>query len=332
VTDCIRLAHGSGGRLTHRLIRDIFRRHFGDDVPLDDSFIARSPGERIAVTTDAYVVDPIFFPGGDIGRLAVSGTVNDLAVQGAMPVYIAVAFVLEEGLPLNELEQVVQSMAATCAGVGARIVAGDTKVVPRGKGDRLFVATSGLGVVLSPWPLSGANARAGDVVLVSGPVGEHEMAILVSRSGIELGGEFRSDVAPVLDLARALWESCEVHAMRDPTRGGLATALNEIARQSQVAIEVDEGQVPVRSEILGACELLGFDPLYLACEGRLIAVVPEAEAERALSVMRSQPLGRDAAVIGRVLPEPKGRVYLRTSVGGRRILDLLSGEQLPRIC
>ncbi|MDZ7374460.1 MAG: hydrogenase expression/formation protein HypE [candidate division KSB1 bacterium] len=328
----IRLAHGSGGRLTLRLIEEVFRARFGVNEPPDDSFVTDLPHERIAVTTDAHVVEPIFFPGGDIGRLAICGTVNDLAVQGAVPRLITAAFVLEEGLSLVELDRIVASMAQAAETVGARIVAGDTKVVPKGKGDKVYIVTTGLGVVESPYPLSGSNARPGDVVLVSGPVGEHEMAIIAARSGIALDGDFCSDVAPLLDLAAALWRSCEVHAMRDPTRGGLATTLNEISRQSRVAIEVDERSVPVRPEVLGACELLGFDPLYLACEGRLVAVVPESEAERALTVLRTHPLGREAAVVGRVLREPEARVYLRTGIGGRRILDLLSGEQLPRIC
>ncbi len=314
------------------MIDELFRKHFGSDVPADDSFVDDFPGEQLALTTDAHVVDPIFFPGGDIGRLSVNGTVNDLVVQGAEPLFIAAAFILEEGLLVEELERIVRSMADAAREVGVRIVAGDTKVVPRGSGDRVFITTTGVGAVRSHHSISGANARPGDVVLVSGPVGDHEMAIVAARSGIELEGDFRSDTAPLLDLARPLWESCEIHVMRDPTRGGLATTLNEIARQARVAIEIDEGEVPVRPEVQGACELLGFDPLYLACEGRLVVLLPQEEADRALEIMKANPLGRQAAKVGRVVPEPPGKVYLRTRIGGRRVLDLLSGEQLPRIC
>lgn len=328
----IRLAHGSGGRLSHRLIEQVFRPRLGVDAPLDDSFVFDVSRGRLAITTDVHVVDPIFFPGGDIGRLAICGTVNDLVVQGARPQYIAAAFVLEEGLPLAELERILESMAHAATEAGVRVTAGDTKVVPRGKGDKVFVTTTGIGEIVAGYPISGANARPGDAVLVSGPIGDHEMAIVAARAGIELEGEFRSDVAPLTDLVLPLLETCEVHAMRDPTRGGLATTLNEIARQSRVGIELDEGSVPVRPEVLGACELLGFDPLYLACEGRVVVILPDKEADRALETLRTHPLGQGAARIGRVVGEPAGKVFLRTRIGGRRVLDMLSGEQLPRIC
>jgi len=329
----IRLAHGSGGRLTHELIQKVFRPHFDDSLPLDDSAVLDFPPGRLAFTTDVHVVDPIFFPGGDIGRLSVCGTVNDLAAQAARPLYLTAAFVLEEGLSLNDLERVVKSMRQAADEAGVRVVAGDTKVVPKGKGDKVYIATAGVGVVPVGRQVSGANARPGDAVLISGTVGDHGMAVLSVRSGIAFESTMVSDVAPLNDLVESLFRAgLDVHVLRDPTRGGVATTLNEIARQSGVAIEVEEEAVLLRPEVLGACELLGFDPLYVANEGKMLVFVPAAEGNRALEILRAHPLGREAAVIGRVLEGPAGRVFLRTQIGGRRILDMLSGEQLPRIC
>ena len=329
----IRLAHGSGGRLTQELIEQVFRRYLGHSLPLDDSAVLDFPPGRLAFTTDAHVVDPIFFPGGDIGRLAVCGTVNDLAAQAARPLYLSAAFVLEEGFSVSDLERVVRSMRQAADEAGVRVVTGDTKVVPRGKGDRVYVTTSGVGVVAPDRRVSGANAQPGDVVLISGTVGDHGMAVISVRSGISFETDLVSDVAPLNGLVEALFQAgVQVHALRDPTRGGVATTLNEIARQSGVAIEVDEASVPLRPEVIGACELLGFDPLYVANEGKMLVFVPAEDAEKTLQTLRAHPLGRHAAAIGRVLDEPPGRVFLKTQIGGRRILDMQSGEQLPRIC
>ena len=351
--DKILLAHGSGGKLSHELIATVFRPAFsnpaldqGDDsavLPLAaiGYQLSAISQQRLAFTTDSYVVKPLFFPGGDIGRLAVSGTVNDLAVMGATPLWLAAAFVIEEGLPVATLQRVVASMRATAAEAGVTIVTGDTKVVERGGADGLFVNTAGVGIVPEGVDISGANARPGDVVIVSGPIGDHGIAVVSQREGLAFQTTIESDVAPLNGLVAAMLTSNvkspessvnNIHAMRDPTRGGLATTLNEIARQSGVAIRLEEAAIPVRDGVRAACELLGYDPLYVANEGKLVAVVAPEAAEAILAAMRRHPLGAEAAIIGTVAAEPAGRVLLRTRIGGTRLVDMLTGEMLPRIC
>lgn len=333
--DHIILGHGSGGRLTQQLIESYFFRALGNPVLLrgEDAAIVESHGRRLAICTDSHVVKPLFFPGGDIGRLSVCGTVNDLAMMGAQPCWITAAFILEEGFPLADLERILASMQQAAQEAGVTVVAGDTKVAERGAADGLFISTSGVGWIPPVRNVSASGARAGDTLLVSGTLGDHGMAVLAARGELALEGDLRSDVAPLNGLVEALFEAgVEVHTLRDPTRGGLATALWEIARQSGVGVELEEAALPARPEVRGACELLGFDPLYVANEGKLVAVVSQAHAERALQAMRDHPLGREAAIIGQVLAEPAGRVLMRTAIGSRRVVEPLSGEMLPRIC
>ncbi len=332
------LGHGSGGRLSQALLEQVFLPRFSGETlaRLEDHAALRLPlaqGDRLAFTTDSFVVSPLFFPGGDIGRLAVCGTVNDLCVGGAVPIALSAAFVLEEGLELELLARIVDSMAAACREAGVEIVTGDTKVVERGKADGVFITTSGVGVVPSARAPSIANVLPGDALLVSGPIGDHGIAILSAREGIELETVLTSDCAPLASLARAPYEiGLNVRFMRDPTRGGLSGVLSDVARHSQVGVWIDEGWVPVRREVRAACELLGLDPLYVACEGRLVMAVPAAEAEHALGALRSHPQGRDAAIIGHATEQSRGLVRMRSRVGGERVVPLLSGEQLPRIC
>jgi hydrogenase expression/formation protein HypE len=336
--DRITLGHGSGGRLSAELVERVFVPAFQSPVidALEDQAVFDLPlaaGARVAITTDSFVVHPLFFPGGDIGKLAVCGTVNDLAVGGAIPRLVTAAFVLEEGLALSDLERAVASMARTADALGVEIVAGDTKVVERGKGDGIFVTTTGLGVVPPGRRLSIAAAEPGDAVIVSGTIGDHGVAILSVREGLELETALVSDCAGLCDLTRAMLEVCpRIRAMRDPTRGGLSAVLSELARRSNVGVELEEAALPVRREVRAACELFGLDPLYVACEGRLMAVAAPADAERLVAAMRSHPLGRDAAVVGRVVAEHHGVVTLRPRFGGERVVPQLSGEQLPRIC
>jgi hydrogenase expression/formation protein HypE len=330
------LGHGSGGRLTHDLVTGMFLPAFRNDAlaALEDQAIVRVAGARIAFTTDAFVVRPIFFPGGDVGKLAVHGTVNDLAVGGAVPLFLSAAFILEEGLALPDLERVVASMRAACEEANVKLVTGDTKVVERGKGDRIFITTAGVGVVPEGVELSAANARPGDRVLLSGTVGDHGVAVLSVREGLEFETALESDTCPLHGLASAILEAAPgaVRCMRDPTRGGLATALNEIARASRVAVAIDEAAVPVRDGVKGACELLGLDPLYVANEGKLVAVAAPDAAPAVLAAMRAHEYGRDAAIVGEVTAEAAPAVVLRSIVRGTRILPMLAGEQLPRIC
>jgi hydrogenase expression/formation protein HypE len=289
--------------------------------------------ERLAFTTDTFVVKPAFFPGGDIGSLAVHGTVNDLAMCGAEPLFLRAGYLLEEGFPMRDLERVVASMAAACAAAGVPLVTGDTKVVDKGKGDGIYVNTSGVGRVRDGVSVGPGRAVAGDAVIVSGPVGDHGIAVMAAREGIDFETALLSDSAPVLAPVRALLDAVpDTHVLRDPTRGGLATALCEIALSSKMGIRLEEGEVPVRPEVRAACELLGFDPLYVACEGRFLAIVPGERAEAALSAVRSQPGGEGARRIGAVVAEDPGRLVLRTRIGSHRLLERLSGEQLPRIC
>jgi hydrogenase expression/formation protein HypE len=334
--DAIVLGHGSGGRLSRELFTKVFRPALGADRAFgdEDQAVLPMPGSgRLAVTTDSFVVHPLVFPGGDIGSLAVHGTVNDLAVGGARPLYLTASFILEEGLSMSLLGRIVDSMRRACESVPVRLVAGDTKVVDRGKADGVFITTTGVGVVPDGVELSATRARAGDRVIVSGPIGDHGIAILAARQGIELETTLESDSAPLYALTRAmLAASTEIRCMRDPTRGGLSSALNEIAAASDVGISLVEKLLPVRPEVRGACELLGLDPLYVACEGRLVAIVSADAAETVLAAMRREPLGRDAAVVGRVVAEHPRVVSIRSLVGGERTVALLSGEQLPRIC
>jgi hydrogenase expression/formation protein HypE len=344
----ILLGHGSGGKLTHDLIRDLFLAHFSGPslAKLDDSAVVlptsgavsqtEGPGpasRRMALTTDGYVVKPLFFRGGDIGRLAVCGTVNDLAMVGATPLYLSSAFVIEEGLDLDVLRQVVASMEAAAAESGVEIAAGDTKVVEKGKADQLFITTAGLGLVPEDVDISGSNALPGDVVILSGAIGDHGIAVVSEREGLAFETIIVSDVAPLNHLVSALLEaSSGVHVLRDPTRGGLATTLNEIALQSQVTISIEEAKIPVHDGVRAACEMLGYDPLYVANEGKLVSIVERADADCVLEAMRQDPQGREAAIIGEVTDQPRSRVLLTTEIGGTRIVGMLAGAMLPRIC
>lgn len=329
------LGHGSGGRLTADLIAKVFLPAFPGEVlaALEDQATVRVGGARVALTTDSFVVRPLFFPGGDIGRLAVHGTVNDLAVGGARPLFLAAAFILEEGLALSDLRRVVDSMRRACEEAQVTLVAGDTKVVDRGKGDQIFITTTGVGLVPEGRALSISSARPGDAVLVSGTLGDHGIAILSVREGIEFETALESDSAPLTGLVSAMLDaSPRIRCLRDATRGGVSSALNELAAASRVGVELVESAIPIKASVRGACEMLGLDPLYVANEGKLIAAVPEADAECVLAAMRAHPLGRDAAVVGRVVGDHPGMVTLRTLIGGERIVSLLAGEQLPRIC
>ena len=332
--DTVQMAHGGGGRLMKELIEGVFLPALGTDPQgLHDSAVVEAGGARLAFTTDGFVVHPRRFPGGDLGELAVYGTVNDLAMAGARPLALSAAFILEEGLPFEELAGLVASMKAAADRCGVRIVTGDTKVVDRGKGDGAFITTTGLGLVPAGVDIHPRRVRPGDAVLVTGDLGRHGIAVMSVREGLAFETPVASDCGPVHDLAATLLEAgLDIHCLRDPTRGGLASVLNEIATAAGVAIEAREEAVPVDEAVAAACEILGLDPLYVACEGRMVAFLPEAEAERALALLRAHPEGAGAAIVGRVLEGPGGRVTLRTPLGTSRLLDLLSGEQLPRIC
>ncbi|MBI3670034.1 MAG: hydrogenase expression/formation protein HypE [Acidobacteria bacterium] len=336
--DEVLLGHGSGGKLSAELIRHLFLPAFQNPVlaRLDDQAIVSVNGLRLAFTTDSFVVSPLFFPGGDIGSLAVYGTVNDLAMGGAQPLCLSAAFILEEGLPMDTLRQVVTSLRRAAAEIGVDVVTGDTKVVEKGKGDGLFINTSGLGLVPEGINLSANQARPGDRILLSGAIGEHGIAILAQREGLEFEGRVESDTAPLHTLVAAMLAGADlpsaIRCLRDPTRGGLSSALNEIASQSHVGMVIDERAIPVSEEVRGACELLGLDPLYVANEGKLLAIVEAYVAEKVLEVMRAHPQGRQAQIIGTVTESNPGWVSMRTALGTTRIVDMLAGDQLPRIC
>jgi hydrogenase expression/formation protein HypE len=331
----ITLAHGAGGKATHNLIDAIFLDAFRNPQleRLSDAAALTVGGARLAFTTDSYVVSPLFFPGGDIGELAVNGTVNDLAMAGARPLVLSAGFILEEGFPTDDLRRIVASMAAAARAAGVQVITGDTKVVQRGKGDGCYINTAGIGVRERDCELDAANARPGDAILVSGPIGDHGVTVMLARGELDISADVRSDTAPLHTLTAALLDAVPgTRLLRDATRGGVATILNEVAVASQVAVVVDEATVPVRDEVQGASELLGIDPLYVACEGRLVAVVPAGDADAALAALRGHPLGTGAAVIGRVVDDPPGLVLLKTTFGGTRIVDMLVGDPLPRIC
>jgi hydrogenase expression/formation protein HypE len=329
------LGHGGGGRLTAELIEKIFLPAYTNPIlaELNDQAIFAINGVRLAFTTDSFVVKPLFFPGGDIGRLAVHGTVNDLAMAGARPLYLSAAFVLEEGFSVAALAKIADSLGAAAREAGVVVVTGDTKVVEQGHGDGVYINTSGVGVIEHGCQIAADRARPSDWVLVSGPVGDHGMAVMARREGLEVNCPIESDSAALHELVAAMLATTDaIHCLRDPTRGGLATALNEIATRSEVGIALEESTIPVRESVRGLCELLGLDPLYVACEGRLLAVVGEEAGPRVLAAMRQHPLGQEAVRIGHVVSEHRAPVVMHTCVGGTRIVDVLSGEQLPRIC
>ena len=334
--DQIVMGHGAGGRMSHQLIQRAFLPAFSNPaLQAGDDAARLDPGllQHLSISTDSHVVWPLFFPGGDIGRLAVCGTVNDVAMLGARPLYLTAGFILEEGLPMETLRRVIASMQAAADEAGVQIVAGDTKVVQKGKADGLYITTAGVGIVRPGLTIGGAQAKPGDVVLLSGPIGDHGIAVLGARGELGFESSIQSDVAPLNHLIDAMLDaSPNVHVLRDPTRGGLATTLNEIAGQSGVGITLVEKDIPVRPQVSGACEMLGFDPLYIANEGKLVAIVAPADANAVLSAMRNTRYGEDAVRIGEVAGEPRGRVLLKTTLGSTRLVDMLAGEMLPRIC
>ncbi|MDQ1488947.1 MAG: hydrogenase expression/formation protein HypE [Actinomycetota bacterium] len=332
----ITLAHGAGGKATHTLIDALFLEAFRNPLleAMEDQAVLSVGGARIAFTTDSYVVSPIFFPGGDIGDLAVNGTVNDLAMSGARPLYLSCGFILEEGFPVADLQRIAASMAVAAQAAGVTIVTGDTKVVQRGKADGCFINTAGVGLLERPVELGAHRCRPGDAIIVSGPIGDHGVTIMLARGELEIEADVKSDTAPLHDLVAAVLDAVPdgVRAMRDATRGGVATILNEMAKASNVAVIIEEDRVPVRPEVNGACEILGIDPLYVACEGRFVIVVDGEAAQDALAALQSQPGGERAAIIGRIKDDPPGLVLLKTGFGGTRIVDMLVGDPLPRIC
>ncbi|MBI5659744.1 MAG: hydrogenase expression/formation protein HypE [Nitrosomonadales bacterium] len=332
----IDLSHGGGGRAMAQLIEEIFRAAFANEYLAqgnDGAVLPVPEGGRMVMTTDAHVVSPLFFPGGDIGCLSVHGTINDLAVMGARPLWLAASFILEEGLPLADLRRITDSMAQAARAAGVPVVTGDTKVVERGKGDGIFITTTGVGVVADGLVLSGDRARPGDAILLSGTIGDHGMAVMSRRENLAFDAPIESDTAALHGLVAGMLASgADIHAMRDPTRGGLAVALNEIARQSGVGMVLDEAGIPLRPAVEAACEFLGYDPLYVANEGKLVAICAEGDAARLLAAMRAHPLGRESAIIGAVQACPHRFVQMKTRFGGNRNVDWLTGEQLPRIC
>ena len=331
----VEMMHGSGGRAMAQLIDELFASRLDNPYPGrgNDAAVLPAAVGRLVVSTDSHVVSPLFFPGGDIGCLSVNGTINDVAVMGATPLYLAAGFILEEGFPLADLARIVDSMAQAATAAGVPVVAGDTKVVQRGRGDGVYITTTGVGVVADGEDWSGDRARPGDRIIVSGGIGEHGMAIMAQRESIGFAADIVSDTAPLHGLIAAMRASgADIHVLRDPTRGGVATTLNEIARQSRVGMMLQENAVPLQPQVAAACEFLGLDPLYVANAGKLLAIVAAGDAERLLAAMRAHPLGRHAALIGSVHDDAHCFVQMSTSLGGRRIVDWLSGDQLPRIC
>ncbi|MCG8637595.1 MAG: hydrogenase expression/formation protein HypE [Desulfobacterales bacterium] len=331
----ILLDHGSGGKVSHAMFSDLILPLFDSPelAKQDDGAVLEVPEGRLAFSTDSYVVDPIFFPGGNIGDLAVNGTVNDISMCGAIPLYISVGLIIEEGLPVKDLKLILETMAGAAGKAGVRIVTGDTKVVPRGKADKIFINTSGVGVIPEGVDVSGSQAQPGDKIIVSGTIADHGITVLSEREGLKFDSDVQTDSAPLNHMVKAILDSgCEVHVLRDPTRGGLGTTLNEIAGQSGVGIRLYEDKLPVRGAVQGTCELLGFDPLYIANEGKLIAIVPEKDANKVLETIQADEFGKEAVIIGEVTDQDRGRVILETLIGGTRVVDMLAGEQLPRIC
>ncbi len=335
-SDTILLDHGSGGKIAHRLITETLLPLFDNPIlaRLDDGAVFDLDGGRIAFSTDTYVVDPIFFPGGNIGDLAVNGTVNDIAMCGASPRYLSAGLIIEEGFPAADLETILRSMADAARKAGVAIVTGDTKVVPRGAADKIFINTAGVGVVPPDINVSGGNARPGDIVILSGTMADHGMTILTQREGVRFETPIQSDSAPLNHMVARMLEKAGtgVHVLRDPTRGGVGTTLNEIAITADVGIRIHEDRLPVRDAVAGICEILGFDPLYVANEGKLLAIVAPGQADAVLAAIRADEFGRDACIIGEVISDHQGSVFMETRIGGTRIVDMLSGEQLPRIC
>jgi hydrogenase expression/formation protein HypE len=338
--DKIVLGHGSGGRMTKELIQKVFMTHLSSPPLLENNDFARlrlpdgaTAQGKLIVSTDAHIVKPLFFAGGDIGRLAICGTVNDVSMSGAIPLYLTASFILEEGLPFETLDRVLRSMKEAADEAHVQVVAGDTKVVEKGKADGIFISTTGVGWLPPEYTIAGSEAKPGDIVLISGSIGEHGIAVLEARGELGFETQIQSDVAPLNHLVQSLLKAApNTHVLRDPTRGGLATTLNEIAQQSDVCIELEEGAIPIQPAVLAACEMLGFDPLYIANEGKVIVIVPPEEAEAALSAMRNSRYGTQASRIGIIRETPKKRVLLKTDIGGTRILDMLASELLPRIC
>lgn len=331
----IQLDHGSGGKLSHAMVTDLILPVFNNPAlaRLDDGAVLEIGGARLAFSTDSYVVDPIFFPGGNIGDLAVNGTVNDISMCGATPMYISVGLIIEEGFPSEDLKVILDSMAAAAVKAGVQVVTGDTKVVPRGKADKLFINTSGVGLIADGVRVSGSMAQPGDTVIISGTMADHGITVLSCREGLAFSSDIQTDSAPLNAMVKAILSAgSDVHVLRDPTRGGVGTTLNEIASQSSVGIHIWEEALPIKGAVAGTCELLGFDPLYIANEGKLLAVVAAESAGKVLEIIRNDEFGRDAAIIGEVVAEDPGKVFLETAIGGLRIVDMLTGEQLPRIC
>jgi len=334
-TDAITLDHGSGGKLSHRLISETVAPLFDNPIlsRLDDGAALAVDGTRLAFSTDTFVVDPIFFPGGDIGDLAVNGTVNDLAMCGAVPLYLSVGLIIEEGFPQADLKRILQSMRDAADAAGVAVVTGDTKVVPKGAADKIFINTSGIGRIMDGVDVGARRAAPGDQIILSGSIADHGMAVLTQREGLAFDADLVSDTAPLNGLVRQMLSVCpDIHVLRDPTRGGVGSTLNEIADAARIGIRIYEDRIPIRDAAAGVCELLGFDPLYVANEGKLLAFVPQDRAAAVLGAMRSHPHGQAAVVIGETVTDHPGRVVMETPIGGTRIVDMLAGEQLPRIC
>ena len=333
--DKILLGHGSGGKLSHTLVNEIFLPYFNNPAlsKLDDGAIFETGGKKLAFSTDSYVVDPIFFPGGDIGKISVCGTVNDLSMMGARPLYLSAGFILEEGLPFNNLKKILQSMQEIANEAGIQIITGDTKVVPHGAADKIFINTAGVGEIIENVNVSGANAQVGDKILINGNIADHGVTVMAKREGLEMDIELQTDSAPLNKLVEEMLKAVpKIHVLRDPTRGGVATTLNEIAAQSKLGIKINEIDLPVSDNVQAVCEILGLDPLYIANEGKLLAFCPADMADALLDIMRKNKYGKNACIIGEVVEKPVGKVFLQTAIGGQRLIDMLAGEQLPRIC